>query len=109
MAYNEALAANVRKALAHRRSVSEKPMFGGLSFLVRGNMCCGVVGNELMVRVGPAKYEAALSTCHAREMDFTGRSLRGYVYVARDGLRSARTVRAWVDKGVVFARSLPPK
>ena len=84
-------------------------MFGGLSFLVRGNMCCGVVGNELMVRVGPAKYDAALSKRHAREMDFTGRPLRGYVYVARDGLRSARTVRAWADKGVEFSRSLPPK
>lgn len=109
MAYSEALAANVRKALASQESVSEKRMFGGLSFLIQGNMCCGVVGDELMVRVGPDRYEAALSRRHAREMDFTGRPLTGYVYVAHEGLRSTNTVRQWVEQGVAFARTLPPK
>ena len=84
-------------------------MFGGLSFLVRGNMCCGVVGDELMVRVGPKQYEQALAKRHVREMDFTGRPLTGYVYVGASGLRSPRAVREWVDQGVAFARTLPAK
>ena len=109
MAYDEALAATVRHALARRRNVTEKRMFGGLSFLIRGNMCCGIVGDELMVRVGPEHYESALSRRHVREMDFTGRPLTGYVYVARDGLRSSMTVQGWVDQGVAFARTLPAK
>ena len=109
MAYDEALAATVRQALANRRHVTEKRMFGGLSFLVRGNMCCGIVGDELMVRVGPKRYESALSRRHVREMDFTGRPLTGYVYVGRGGLRSPKTVREWVDQGVTFARTLPAK
>ena len=109
MAYDEALAASVRKVLARRRHVSERPMFGGLSFLIRGNMCCGVTGDELMVRVGPPNYDTALSRRYAREMDFTGRPLRGYVYVARDGLRSTKALRSWLDQAVSFAKTLPPK
>ena len=109
MAYDKALASSVRKVLATRRNVTEKPMFGALSFLVRGNTCCGITGDELMVRVDPARYESALSRRHAREMDFTGRPLRGYVYVAQGGLRSTDALRGWVDQGLAFARSLPPK
>ena len=109
MAYDEGLAANVRKALATRRNVSEKRMFGGLSFLIRGNMCCGIVGDELMVRVGPERYDRALARRHVREMDFTGRPLNGYVYVAPKGLRTAQSIRGWVDQGVAYARTLPPK
>ena len=109
MAIDERLADRVRRALAGRRHLSEKRMFGGLSFLIRGNTCCGIVGHELMVRVGPDRYEAALARKHAREMDFTGRPLRGYVYVGRPGLRSSASLRTWVDQGVDFARSLPPK
>ena len=84
-------------------------MFGGLAFLVRGNMCCGLNGEELMVRVGPDAYEAALKRTHTREMDFTGRALNGYVYVSRDGVRTAAALRAWVEQSVTFARILPPK
>ena len=72
-------------------------------------MACGVVDDELMVRVGPDAYGDALSRKHAREMDFTGRALKGMVYVARPGLRSAAALRGWVERGVDFARSLPAK
>ncbi len=109
MPYDERLAQRVRDALARRRRVTEKKMFGGLSFLINGNMACGIVGGELMVRVGPTRYEEALSKRHAREMDFTGRPLNGYVYVARAGLRTADSLGAWVGQGVTFARTLPPK
>lgn len=84
-------------------------MFGGLSFLLRGNMCCGIAGGELMVRVGPDAYPKALARKHVRPMDFTGKPLKGYVYVAPPGIRSQRQLRAWVEQGLAFARSLPPK
>lgn len=109
MAYDEKLAGRVRGVLKGRRGVSEKRMFGGLCFLVRGNMACGITDDELMVRVGPDAYEEALSRKHSREMDFTGRALKGMVCVARPGLRSAPALRGWVDRGVEYARSLPAK
>ena len=84
-------------------------MFGGLSFLVQGNMFCGVVGDELMVRVGPDSYEAVLSRPHAREMDFTGRALKGFVYVEKNGIESDKDLRAWVEQGLKYGRSLPAK
>ena len=109
MAYDEKLAQRVRKVLARRRGIAEKKMFGGLSFLVNGNMSCGIVGDELMVRVGPDDYEAALARAHARAMDFTGRPMKGLVYVGRKGFSSEKQLRAWVDRGVAFARSQPAR
>lgn len=84
-------------------------MFGGLCFMVNGNMCFGVVGSELMVRVGPEAYEATVSLPHAREMDFTGRSMRGMVYVAEAGLSEDDDLEVWLDRGLRFASHLPPK
>jgi TfoX/Sxy family transcriptional regulator of competence genes len=109
MAYDEDLASRIRRALAGRRGVSEKRMFGGLSFLVRGHMICGVVGQTLMVRVGPGAYERMLARPHVREMDFTGRPLRGMVYVDGAGVRTAKQLATWVERGIAFAGSLPPK
>jgi TfoX/Sxy family transcriptional regulator of competence genes len=109
MAFDERLAERVRVALAAVPGVTEKHMFGGLCFLVRGNMCCGIVGDTLMVRVGPDAYDDALARPHAREMDFTGRALRGMVYVAPEGVRAKRSLDAWVRRGSDFATSLPPK
>lgn len=109
MAYDERLGDRVRAALKGTRGLTEKRMFGGLCFLVSGNMCCGIVDDELMVRVGPDAYADALARPHAREMDFTGRPLTGYVYVAAPGLRHGRSLQAWVDRGVRFARTLPRK
>jgi len=107
MAYDEALAARVRRAAA--RPLEEKKMFGGLCFLAGGHMCCGVLGAELMVRVGPQGYAEALARPHARPMDFTGRPMTGMVYVAAEGLADEVALRDWVGRGVAFAESLPPK
>ncbi len=84
-------------------------MFGGVCFTLRGHMCCGVVGDELVVRVGPAAYAAALARPHARAMDFTGRPLKGYVFVARAGHRSDRDLGAWLRRAVELVESLPAK
>ncbi len=109
MAYDQQLAEHIRKLLARQDGVSEKKMFGGISFLLRGNMCCGVVGDDLVVRVGPDGYEDALAQPHARPMDFTGRPLKGLVYVGPGGSSGDDALRAWVKRGVDFAASLPPK
>ena len=109
MSYAENLAVRVRLVLKRRHGISEKQMFGGLSFLVRGNMCCGVVGNDLMVRVGADAYTDALARPHVREMDFTGRPLKGMVYVSATGVRTAKQLEFWVDRGTQFAKSLPAK
>ena len=109
MAYDEALGDRVRAVLEGRDDYSEKKMFGGLCFLLGGNMCCGIVGEELMIRVGPDAYDDALAKPHAREMDFTGRAMKGMVYVGVDGLVSDDDLSAWVGRGADFAGSLPPK
>ena len=90
-------------------AAASKKMFGGLAFLVAGNMGVGVVKDELMVRVGPDTYEDALAHSEAREMDFTGRPMRGFVYVARAGLESDEDLEGWLARGVGFASSLPAK
>ena len=84
-------------------------MFGGLAFLLGGHMCVGVVGDELMVRVGPHAHEEALRQPHARKMDFTGRPMKGFVYVGREGFESDAGLRRWVARGADFAASLPAK
>ena len=109
MAYDEALAQRVRALLADDSTITERKMFGGLAFMLRGKMCVGVQNDELMVRVGPVAYDEALARPHAREMDFTGRPLRGLVYVAPAGLRTRKALVAWVERGVRYAASLPVK
>jgi TfoX/Sxy family transcriptional regulator of competence genes len=109
MAFDENLAERIRKALGGRRDVSEKKMFGGIAFMVRGNMCCGAVGNDLMVRVGSERYESALGRPHARPMDFTGKPLTGMVYVGPKGCTTDAAVARWVDEAAEFAMSLPEK
>ena len=109
MAYDEKLAARVRATLAAEPVTSERKMFGGLCFLVNGNMACGIVKDELMVRVGVERHEEALAQPHARPMDFTGRPMKGMVTVAAEGVRSAAGLRAWVRRGANYAAELPPK
>ncbi|MEZ4869933.1 MAG: TfoX/Sxy family protein [Caldilineaceae bacterium] len=109
MAYSEELAQRVRTALGDELGVTEKKMFGGLCFLLRGNMICGIVKDELMVRVGPEQYGAALQQPYAREMDFTGRAMKGMVYIAPAGITEYSDLSMWVQRGVTFAGSLPPK
>ncbi len=107
MAYDEGLAQRIREVLEDRADLSEKKMFGGLAFLLGGNMCVGVLKSELMVRVGPDRHEEAVRQPHARRMDFTGRPMKGFVYVACDGFESDADLRRWVARGVRFAGSLP--
>ena len=109
MPYDEGLAERIRDVLDAVPGVVERKMFGGLAFMVRGNMACGVVGDELMVRVGPEGYEKALKRPHAREMDFTGRPLRGMIYVGAGGLSADEDLTAWIARGAEFAKSLPAK
>ena len=109
MAYDEHLAQRIREALKRRRGISEKKMFGGLAFMVNGHMACGVIGEDLMVRVGPEAYDQALKKSGARPMDFTGRPMKGMVYVGPRGHQRAPSLKAWVEQGLSYARSLPPK
>ena len=109
MAYDEDMAYRIRVALADQTGVTEKKMFGGLAYMVNGHMCCGIAKGSLMVRVGPEQYEEALAQTYAKEMDFTGRPMRGMIYVDPDGYRSDADLQAWVDRGLTFVSSLPPK
>lgn len=106
MAYDEQLAERIRGVLVPFAEVAERKMFGGVAFLLGGHMCCGVVGDELVVRVGGESYEAALGEPHVREMDFTGRPLRGFIYVGAEGLVSDGDLRAWVERGARHAAGL---
>jgi len=109
LAYNEKLAQRIRESLKDKYQITEKRMFGGLSFLLNGNMCCGVINDSLMVRVGPDDYEDALTEQHTRQMDFTGRPLKGFVYVDPEGLTTEESLLKWIDRGIKFASSLPSK
>jgi TfoX/Sxy family transcriptional regulator of competence genes len=109
MAFDEELAARTRAALGDVRGVSEIRMFGGLCFTVHGNMAVGVTGDDLMVRLAPDEGEEALAQPGARPMDFTGKPMKGFVFVSADHLKTKRMLQRWVDRGVAFASSLPPK
>ena len=109
MVYNEKLANRIRKMLATQKGLTEKKMFGGISFMVNGNMCCGILKNSLVVRIGPKKYEKALTEPNVRPMDLTGRPLKGIIYVDPDGYRKEEDLAKWVKQGIDFALSLPPK
>ena len=109
MAFDEEVADRTRAALGDVRGVTEIRMFGGLCFMVHGNMAVGVTGDELMVRLAPEDGEAALAEPGARPMDFTGKPMKGFVFVGAEGLKTGRMLTTWVDRGVAFASSLPPK
>jgi TfoX/Sxy family transcriptional regulator of competence genes len=109
MAYSEALAGRIRRTIAVEKNVSERKMFGGLAFMVRGNMCAGVVGDDLMLRVGPNRYAEALARPGARPMDFTGRPMKGMVYVQRKSVAADAQLREWLEVALGFVRELPAK
>ncbi len=109
MAYDEKLAGRVRKALARRRGVKEQKMFGGIAFMLRGHMCCGVLDNELMLRLGPELAAKALSRAHTRPVDFTGRVMKSMIMVAPAGHKTDASLKKWVAEAADFAVSLPPK
>ena len=110
MAYDDDLAHRIRELLADERGLTEKAMFGGLAFLVGGNMAAGISNtSELMVRVGPDATDDALSRPHTRLFDMTGRPMRGWILVAPEGFKTKRQLGGWVDRGVRFAHTLPAK
>ena len=92
-----------------RPGITEKKMFGGLCLLARGHMFVGIVGEALMARVGPAAYEKALRRPHARVMDFTGRPMKGYVFVDPPGYEEDRDLKRWVEESLKFVKTLPEK
>jgi len=109
MAYDEGVAERLREAFSSREDVIEKKMFGGIAFMVSGNMCCGVVNDTLMARVGADHYAAALNKPHAREMNFTGRPMKGFVFVAPKGFESDDDLESWVRLCLDFVATRPAK
>jgi hypothetical protein len=109
MAFNENLAGRIRSALGDQAGLTEKKMFGGIAFMLHGNMVCGVTRDDLMVRVGPQRHDEALARPHARPMDFTGRAMKGMVFVGRDGYAADGDLRSWIDLALSHAGSLPAK
>ena len=107
MAYDEQLADRVREALAARPDVVEKKMFGGIGFMVAGKMAVGVMEEELIVRLDPADAEQALAEQGVREFDFTGRPMRGWLFVSPDAYTDEEAFAGWVDAGADYASSLP--
>lgn len=109
MVFDNELASRLREALATRNDVTEKKMFGGLCFMVGGHMCCGIDSKNFMLRVGPDQYGKALAQRYAKPMDFTGRPLKGFVYVVPEGLKTKRSLARWLGMGLAFVESLPKK
>lgn len=109
MAYDEGVAERIRDLFVDRPGITEKKMFGGLAFMNRGHMLVGILGDSLMARVGPAEYADALKQPHVREMDFTGKPMKGYVYVNPAGIESDTDLSMWVGRCIRFNESLPPK
>jgi len=108
MAYNLKLADRIRSELSGVPFV-EKKMFGGVGFLLNGNMACGVNKNDLIVRVGPEKHSALLKKPHAKPFDMTGRPMKGWLVIEADGVKADKQLSAWVKEGVEFALTLPTK
>ena len=109
MAYDEELAERIRPLFARLPGCEEKKMFGGIAFMYAGHMCVGINNDLLMARVGPIRYKEAMARPHAQEMDFTGRSLKGFVYVAPDGIATDADLVSWTELCEEFVSSLPPK
>lgn len=109
MAFDENVAQRVRDVLSEDCAAVERRMFGGLAFMVNSHMCCGIVGEDLVVRIGPKEYEKTLSQSYVRAMDFTGQPMKGFVYVSPPGYRSKANLRKWIRRGLRFVSSLPVK
>ncbi len=109
MPFDEQLAERLRDLFGFDPEIREQKMFGGIAFMRRDHMYCGILGDALMVRVGADEYEPALTSAHTRPMDITGRPMRGMVMVDPEGIADAKALRAWVDRGLRFTATLPPK
>jgi TfoX/Sxy family transcriptional regulator of competence genes len=109
MAYDADLVERVREQLAGVKKLTEQPMFGGLAFLVAGNMVCSVTGDGLLARVRPDLHHDALTRPHVSEMEMGGRTMKGFVRVHRDGVADDDELALWIKLGLTYAQSLPPK
>jgi TfoX/Sxy family transcriptional regulator of competence genes len=109
MAYDEELADRVLSALAGRDGLTERKMFGGVGFMLHGNMCCGVHGENLIVRLGPEDGDRALDEAHTRPFDLTGRPMTGWIFVEPAATDTDAALEAWVDRAVAYVSGLPPK
>jgi len=109
MPYDELLTARLRAALGPLLGLVEKKMFGGVCLLVNGNMVCGVYKDDLIVRIGTERYQEALARPHVKRFDITGRAMKGWVMVEPQGCVRESELMAWVEQGLAFTRSLPPK
>lgn len=109
MAFDEQLAARMRKTLGKRAGLTEKKMFGGIAFLLSGNMCCGVHKNDMIARLDPTETDSALAEPHVRLFDLTGRPMRGWILVSSSGLEDDSALAKWIERSVTFSRTLPKK
>ena len=109
MGYDEKLAERARRHLASIPGFTEKKMFGGIGYMIHGNMACGVNGTHLIVRVGPELYEAALAEPHTGPFDMTGRPMKGWIVVTPEGCAAEADLGSWIQRGVALAQSLPAK
>jgi TfoX/Sxy family transcriptional regulator of competence genes len=109
MAYNESLAQRLKALIETDRKLQEKKMFGGIAFLLNGNMCCGVHGDEVILRVDPEKYEMLLSRPNVREFDMTGRPIKGWLMLERAGWSKSKALGFWIEEAVGYAAGLKRK
>jgi len=109
MAFDEGLADRIRSALGRRKGLAEKKMFGGIGFLMNGNMCCGVHKAEMIVRIAPEETESVLKQAHTRVFDLTGRPMKGWILVEPAGLKTDARLTKWVELAAAYASSLPAK
>jgi TfoX/Sxy family transcriptional regulator of competence genes len=109
MAFNDNLANRIRKQLNRHKTLAEKKMFGGLCFLLNGNMCCGIIGNELIIRSTPEEAETLLAKNHTRIFDFSGRPMKGWIYVEASGMKSVRDLEHWLQISLNYVKTLPAK
>ena len=109
MAYSEALADRIRQAFGRCRGLAEKKMFGGVGFLLHGNLCVGVWKTSLIARLDPAEAQSFLQQPHVRVFDITGRPMKGWLLVEAEGLESDEQLAAWIERAATFVRSLPAK
>jgi TfoX/Sxy family transcriptional regulator of competence genes len=109
MAFNEALAERIRQQLARRKHVEQKKMFGGVGFLLNGNLLVGVWKDSLVVRLGPDEGDEALKEPHVKEFDITGRPMKGWVLVELEGVESEDQLRNWIRRAAAFVGTLPAK
>lgn len=109
MAFDENLVARIREALARKKGVEEKKMFGGVGFLLHGNLLVGVWKESLVVRLGPDEGDEALKEPHVKEFDITGRAMKGWVLVEPKGVEDDGQLKGWIERALKFVKALPKK